>query len=277
MPASLQLPPRRAEAIEEATLRALAARQLAPTLPPDAIALAAACGYALDDWQQQVARSTARRLIILACRQSGKSLTTALKALWTALSEPGSLVLITAAAQRQSSELFQKVLSVYRGLGRPVPAEAESRLMLELGNGSRILALPGRTDATLRGYSAPRLVICDEAARQPPELLQGLRPMLATNPRAQLILLSTPWGKVGAFYEAWQSSTGWERIGPIPATACPRIDPAWLAEERASIPAWWFSQEYDCAFLDPQNAVFASADIAAALAPDLRPLWEGAA
>src|SRR5262249_22108213 len=138
-----------------------------------------ALSHTLDDWQRLAVRSTAPRQIILACRQSGKSTVTALRALHVALHEPGALVLITAAAQRQSQELFGKVLSAYRALDRPVPADAESRLMLELENGSRVLALPGRTDTTLRGYSAPRLIICDEAARIPDEVVNSLRPMMA--------------------------------------------------------------------------------------------------
>jgi hypothetical protein len=250
------------------------AEDLAMALDPARFARAA--GYEPDWWQADVLRSEARHLCILACRQSGKSLTTALRALWVAIYEPGSLVLITAAAQRQSSELFQKVLAAYRGLGRPVPAEAESRLTLELEGGSRIIALPGRTDATLRGYSAPRLIICDEAARQPEELLQGLRPMLATNPRGQLIMLSTPWGKSGAFYEAWTGAAGWERVGPITGEDCPRIDPAFLAAERASIPDVFYRSEWCCEFTETIDQVFRHEDIMAALSADVAPLFGAA-
>ena len=42
---------------------------------------------------------------------------------------------------------------------------AESALRLELTNGSRIVALPGESDATIRGYSQVRLLVIDEAAR----------------------------------------------------------------------------------------------------------------
>ena len=46
---------------------------------------------------------------------------------------------------RQSAELFRKVLDHYRALGRPVPAQAETSLRLELEGGSRIISLPVRT------------------------------------------------------------------------------------------------------------------------------------
>ena len=42
-----------------------------------------------------------------------------------------------APALRQSSELFRKLLACYEAAGRPVPAQAESQLRLELTNGTR--------------------------------------------------------------------------------------------------------------------------------------------
>lgn len=248
-----------------------------PPSTPDPVTFAElAVGGPLDDWQRRAIRSTAPRQIILACRQSGKSTTTALRALWVALHEPGSLCLITAAAHRQSIELFSKVVASYRACGRPVPADAEARSMLELENGSRVLALPGRTDATLRGFSAPRLVICDEAARQPDELLYGLRPMLATNPRSQLILLSTPWGRRGTFYETWENGDDWERVGPIRGEDCSRISTSFLEQERREMPPWVFAAEWDCAFTDNELNVFSSELVAAALDGDLAPMWPSA-
>jgi hypothetical protein len=53
-------------------------------------------------------------------------------------------------------------------------AVAESALRLELANGSRIVSLPGSGE-TVRGYSAPRLVIVDEASRVPDELMGANR------------------------------------------------------------------------------------------------------
>jgi hypothetical protein len=147
--------------------------------------------------------------------------------------------------------------------------------MLELENGSRVLALPGRTDATLRGYSAPRLVICDEAARQPEELLYALRPMLAVHPRAQLVLLSTPWGRRGTFFETWTApDDSWERVGPIRGADCERIPPRFLAAERASLPPWVFASEWDCSFTDNELSAFDSELIENALDPTVTPLWE---
>jgi hypothetical protein len=70
-----------------------------------------------DEWQRQVLRSKAKRRLLLASRQSGKSQTCAILALHKALYSPGSLVLCIAPALRQSTELTHKVYSAYRDLG----------------------------------------------------------------------------------------------------------------------------------------------------------------
>ena len=57
-----------------------------------------------------------------------------------------------------------------------------------LQNGSRLLALPGDNDGdTIRGLANVRLAIIDEAARCSDALIAAIRPMLATNRRAQLV------------------------------------------------------------------------------------------
>jgi hypothetical protein len=85
-------------------------------------------------------------------------------ALHRALYHPGSLVLCLAPALRQSQELFAKIAGFYRDLGRPVPAQGERKLSLELENDSRIITLPG-SEKTIRGFSGAALLLVDEASR----------------------------------------------------------------------------------------------------------------
>lgn len=135
---------------------------------------------------------------------------------------------------------------------------------MELENGSRIIALPG-TEATIRGYSAPKLVIVDEASRVEDALFTALRPMLATT-EGTMLLLTTPWGKRGFFYEAWAHGEGWKRT-KITADQCPRIDPEWLANERRMIGEWQYRQEFECEFTDTNEQFFSSELIEAAMQP----------
>jgi hypothetical protein len=83
--------------------------------------------------------------------------------------------------------------------------------------------------------------------------------MLAVS-NGRLILMSTPFGKRGHFYEEWTSGDGWERV-KVPATDCPRISKEFLAEERRSLGEWWYQQEYMCEFMEAVDAAFRTDDI----------------
>jgi hypothetical protein len=234
----------------------------------DPAALAEDVGMLPDPWQAEVMRTAALRVLLNCCRQSGKSTTCALKAVHVAVYEPESVILLLSPSQRQSQELFRKVLAVYKSLGRPVPSEGENALSLTLENGSRVVSLPG-TESTVRAYSAVRLLIVDEAARVPDDVIAAVRPMLAVS-GGQLIALSTPFGRRGWWYEAWEhGGKSWQRVR-IPATDCPRISPDFLDEERAALGPWFFDQEYGCEFGDTEAAAFASEDIAAMFREDVK-------
>ena len=241
----------------------------------DPVLLARRAGIEPDPWQADVLRSMAPRRLLNCSRQSGKSTVAAVRAVHAALYEPGSLVLLLSPALRQSQELFRKCLDVYRALDHPELPEAESALGLELTNGSRVVALPGK-EGTIRGYSSVRRLIVDEASRVPDDLYRSVRPMLAVSGGA-LDAMSTPFGKRGFFYEAWaDGGPSWERVR-ITADQCPRITAEFLDEERRSMPAAWYRQEYECSFEEAQDAVFRVDDIRAAFSDEVRPLFGGSA
>lgn len=237
----------------------------------DPAALFRAAVGAPDDWQTAMLRLPARQLILNCSRQSGKSTTTAVLALHSALYHPGALILILAPSQRQAVELYRKVKGFAAAMGVPSQAvERQTGLTLELAGGARIVALPGK-EQTIRGFSAVSLLIVDEAARVPDDLYHAIRPMLAVS-QGRIALLSTPFGQRGFFYEAWRSSADWQRF-EVPASACPRIDPAFLAAERQALGDWWYRQEYECRFSDTNDQIFSTLDIQAAVAPDLAPAF----
>lgn len=218
-------------------------------------------GLAPDPWQARALRSRSDRLLLLASRQSGKSTVTSCIALHQALYHPGTTTLLFAPSLRQSSELFLKVMRSYRDLGCPVPATKELSLSLELENGSRIVTLPG-DEATVRGYSAVALAIVDEAARVSDALVPAIAPMLAVA-RGRLLLLSTPFGRRGVFFDSWESGDpSWERIRAV-AADCPRIDPAFLEEQRRLLGPRYFAQEYCSEFVDAEGQLFSTESIEA--------------
>jgi hypothetical protein len=87
-----------------------------------------------------------------------------------------------------------------------------------------------------------------------------------------LMMLSTPYGKRGVFYEEWIGDGEWDRY-EIPATECPRITPEFLAEERRRLPERVFLQEYFCEFLETEDQVFSHEDVEAAIDPNVTPLF----
>ena len=238
----------------------------------DRVSFAQALALEPDPWQEDLLRSTSERVLLNCCRQSGKSTMTAIVALHRALYHPGSLILCLAPALRQSQELFGKVLGFYRDLGRPVSPRGERKLSLELENGSRIVTLPG-TDKTIRGFSGVSLLIVDEASRVADELYFAVRPMLAVSGGA-LMMLTTPHGKRGVFYEEWTSGPGWERY-EVSASECPRIPASFLEEERDALPSWVYRQEYECSFEETEDQVFTTEMVERAVTSEVTPLFGG--
>src|SRR5947209_15007996 len=118
---------------------------LAWALDP-ALLMRDARGFEPDPWQRQALYATDDRVLLLCCRQSGKSTTTAVLALHTLLFDPGALVLLISPSERQSGELFLKVMGFYDAIGRPIRCEKETALTATLANGSRLISLPGSPD-----------------------------------------------------------------------------------------------------------------------------------
>lgn len=229
----------------------------------------AAVGSDPDDWQARLLASEQPQLILNCSRQSGKSTVSALLGLHTALSTPGALVILLAPALRQAQELFRKLKLSYAAIRDLAPPLArETALTLEWSQGSRVVCLPGK-EATIRGFSAVSLLMVDEAARVPDELYRAVRPMLATS-GGRVLLLSTPFGRRGFFYDEWtEGGPRWERV-EVKAADVPRIPAAFLAEERRAL-GLWYAQEYDCQFFDTTNQVFSSALIQQAVSADVAP------
>jgi hypothetical protein len=100
-------------------------------------------------------------------------------------------------------------------------------------------------------------------------------PILAVS-GGSLMMLSTPFGKRGVFYEEWTSGEEWERY-EVPANQCPRIPTEFLEEEQAALPSWVFRQEYKCSFEETEDQVFTTEMVERAVTPEVAPLFGGGA
>lgn len=237
----------------------------------DPVLLARAAGLEPDAWQCNVLRSRSQQIVMNVTRQGGKSTVSSIRALHKALYKPKSLVLLLAPSYRQSKELFRKVREAHRSLSFARRFASESALEVELANGSRIVALPGKEE-TIRGFSGVDELIVDEASRVPDAMYHAIRPMLAVS-GGQITLLSTPFGKRGFFFQEWDTGGAlWHRT-KVTAYDCPRIPKDWLEVERQAIGDWWFRQEYLCEFVETVDQVFRYDDICRAIDDEVKPLF----
>ena len=142
-----------------------------------------------------------------------------------------------------------------------------------LPNGSTIIALPGG-DQPMRSYSGASIVVIDEAGMVPDPVHDAVAPTLATT-NGDLILLSTPMGKRGAFYRAWTfGGAEWERVfGPVDVENPGRISREYLEFERRRGGEDYFAQEYLCEFLDRESYLFGEDVLRGVFSKDVKS-WE---
>lgn len=226
-------------------------------------------GFEPEAWQSRLLRSTASRALVRCCRQSGKTQTTSLKALHAALYNPGRDVLIVSPTQRQSDEMLHRVSAVYRGMKGQPRLKRDNASEMGLGNGSRVVSLPG-SEGGIRGFSAVKLLILDEASRIDDDVFASILPMVASD--GQIMCLSTPWGKRGFFYNLHEeAANGWERH-KVTVHESAQYSEERIAEVKAALGSFIFSSDYLCEFGDTDNQLFSTESVRAAFAPGIAPL-----
>ena len=227
-------------------------------------------GFSADAIQTRVLNSRAKHGVLNCTRQWGKSTVAAAKAVYQACEEAGSLTIVVSPTARQSGEFVRKASAFATRLGIRPKGDGDNEISLEFPNGSRIVGLPG-SEATVRGFSAVSLLLVDEASRVSDDLYLAVRPMLAVSD-GTMWLMSTPYGRRGFFYETWEhGGPEWERIR-VTAAECPRIQPAFLAEERRAMGDRWFRQEYECEFSETAEGVFDRETLDRSFSDDFAPL-----
>ena len=224
--------------------------------------------------QEAALKTWSRRIIFLCNRQWGKSTIAAIRVLHRAWFWPGSLILLVSRAHAQSGGLLQKVRAFLPALGvsaRASRGDGVNRQSVKLPNGSLIVALPGGQKPA-RSYSKVAMVVIDEAAMVPDPVHDAVVPTLGRT-NGELILSSTPMGKRGTFYRAWQfGGPEWFRVfGPVDETT--KISKALLETERARGGDDHVDQEFFCMFLDRDSHLFGEDSLQPVFSQDLES-WE---
>ena len=206
-------------------------------------------------YQAKLLKSDSRRIVACWARQTGKTHTIAAKVIHFAFTRSNRTVIIVSRGLRQSMIMFSVIIGFIDAnpfLRRAVAKHTRTEVWLT--NGSRIIALPcGPDGASLRGFTA-HLVVMDEAAFMPEDVIASvIFPMLATT-GGTAIMLSTPWGQDHIFYRSFKSPDYWSQR--VRAEECPLISKEFLEEQRRNIGGLRYKMEYEAEFVEDENSFF---------------------
>jgi phage terminase large subunit-like protein len=219
-------------------------------------------------FQDLLLNDKARRILLAISRQTGKSTSAGIIAFQFAFFHNQCTVVVISNTKPQSIEFIKKIKDLIRSSDKYpffkiVIKEKESKSEITLKNyksntESRIISVPA-TDAA-RGYAAD-LVIVDEAAfieNGDYIFNQVIEPMTqATN--GKIMLLSTPNGKRGFFWECYNSKF-WQ-VYQFDWRANPKKTEEEMEEKRIRMTAMEFKSEYEAQFVASQAAYFNPDDI----------------
>lgn len=230
-------------------------------------------GFRPLDYQLELLTNQSKRICVRMARQSGKTTTIAVKAIWFAVSHPSTLSLIVAPSLRQSMIMMDRLQGLINHIGYPLRRKLVARMQrttVRLRNGSQIVALPC-SENLLRGYTA-HLILCDEAAffKDAETIFYNIIfPMLSTTD-GMLIVSSTPWGKGGPFYrfsndpEFSKHVVTWE--GAVESGLIRR---EFVEEMRRQLPTERFRMEFEAQFVEDDLSWLRQDVIANCIEPQL--------
>lgn len=190
--------------------------------------------------------------IILKSRQLGLSTITAAYCAWLAIFHKDKNILVIATKLSVAQNFIRKVKFIIKSMPNWLLLPGivnNNKQAIEFSNGSTVKAIPTSDDA---GRSeALSLLIVDEAAfvRNFDTLWTGLYPTLSTGGRA--IVLSTPNGVGGQYYDLWMQAENGENIfNPIklPWDVHPDRGDDWFEEETKNMSRHQIAQELLCDF-----------------------------
>ena len=164
-------------------------------------------------YQRKWLADASQRVIILKSRQIGATwVGIALRALLEAL-EWRHDVYVMSYRLDSAKEILTDIsvwCDIFTAADAPINAEVTAT-RITLPNGSRIIALPASPEA-VRGKRGS--VYVDEAAVLPHDeaLWQAVSPVIASNSRYRITLVSTPLGARGLFHRVWtEGGDRWSR------------------------------------------------------------------
>jgi hypothetical protein len=180
-------------------------------------------------WAENIFADLDRRnaaVAVKACNGAGKTERLAAPvALWHASVFPRSLTICTAGVFRQVKE---QLFPAIRTHAHKFVGWTFNECEVISHNGSRILGFSTDEPGKFEGWHSENLlVIADEAKSIPDSIFEAVERCQPT----RLLLLSSPGGCSGFFYQAFNARRKFFRQHSITAETCPHISQKWISEQ----------------------------------------------
>lgn len=201
-----------------------------------------------------------KRVVAVWCRQSGKSTSISMYALYKCLTNKGWTLLIFAPVQRQSSELYAKIRNTISNseiFKDYIQSSTQTELVFK--NGSRILSLPvGPNGDSIRGFTGDTIILEEAEGIKDSIVNEVIMPMIASKPHGQMIKIGTGKGKNHFWESAYGKETEYKLFCydwtyPVKAK---QITQEFINEQRKNLTELEFSTEYEAKFIEDSDCYF---------------------
>ena len=146
--------------------------------------------------------------IVLACRQSGKSISSVIYLLWYAIFKPDQTIVILANKGATSQEMLSRVTLALENLPFFLQPGTKSlnRRNIDFSNNSRIIS-SGTSGSSIRGLSV-NLLFLDEFAfvDNDAKFYTSTYPVVTSGKSTRVIITSTANGIGNVFHKLWEGS-----------------------------------------------------------------------
>jgi hypothetical protein len=218
--------------------------------------------------------------IVLACRQSGKSISSVAYLLWYAIFHPEKTVAVLANKGATAREMLARVTLMleYLPFFLQPGTKALNKGSLEFSNNSRIIAA-ATSGSSIRGMSV-NLLYLDEFAfvERAAEFYTSTYPVVSSGKDTQIIITSTANGIGNMYHKLWEGAmqkTSEFRPFRVDWWDVPGRDEEWKNKTIANTSQLQFDQEFGNTFFGTGDTLIAAHILLEQRANPHIDVWEG--
>ena len=201
--------------------------------------------------------------IVLACRQSGKSISSVVYLLWYACFHPEKNIAILANKGAVAREMLARVTLALENIPFFLQpgCKALNKGSIEFSNNSRIIA-SATSGSSIRGLSI-NLLFLDEFAfvENDAQFYTSTYPVVSAGKETQIIICSTANGVGNVYHKLWEgATTGTNEFKPFRVDwwDVPGRDKKWKKETVSNTSELQFEQEFGNTFHGRGNTLIAA-------------------